>query len=193
MIRKSDYHRSQVLLAPGKVSEEPVSSSGRLSLASNSVITKMVVVRSCMDDDVPELPERHENTDFVHLRLTGLHVVQPDLSTPPAIALQHLQPVVHLVVDLVRGDLELLYAGQVGHGAHVRQGPQLVVRDVQVGDGVELGHPVEVPDHVLTEAQTVDLPDLGVETLHVLDLVVVEVDGPQVRQPGQVCDFFDRI
>ena len=44
MIGKSDYDRSQVLLAPGKVSEEPVSSSGRLSLASNSVIR--MVIRS---------------------------------------------------------------------------------------------------------------------------------------------------
>ena len=139
------------------------------------------------------LPQRHQNTDFVHLCLTGLQVVQSHLPAPPAVALQHLQPVVHLVVDLVRGDLELLYAGELGHCAHVRQGPQLVVGNVQVCDGVEAGHPVEVPDHVLTQVQTVDLPDLGVETLHVLDLVVVEVDAPQVRQSRQVCDFFDQI
>ena len=145
------------------------------------------------DDQSEELPERHENTDFVHLSLAGLHVVQSDLSTPPSVALQHLQPVVHLVVDLVGRDLELLYAGQVGHGAHVRQGPQLVVGDVQVGDGVEFGHPVEVPDHVVTEVQCVNLPDLRVKTLHVLYLVVGEVNVSQVRQSGQICDFFDQI
>lgn len=139
------------------------------------------------------LPERHENADFIHLSLTGLQLVQSDLPTPTSVPLQHLQSVVDLVVHLVGRDLQLLDAGQLGNGAHVRQGPQLVVGDVQVGDGVEFGHPVEVPDHVVTEVQCVDLPDLRVETLHVLYLVVGEVNVSQVRQSGQVCDFFDQI
>lgn len=139
------------------------------------------------------LPERHQDTDLVHLGLAGVEVVQPHLPAPRPVPLQHLQPVVHLVIDLVRGDLQPLHAGQVGHGAHVRQGPQLVVRHVEVGHGVQFRHPVKVPDKVLAEVQVEDLTDLGVETLHVFDLVVAEVDASQMRQSSQVGDFFNEI
>ena len=81
----------------------------------------------------------------------------------------------------------------MGHSAHVSQGPQFVVGHVQVCDGVQSGHTVQVLDHVLAQVQAVDLPNLGVEALHVLDLVVVEVNAPQVRQSRQVCDFFYQI
>ena len=139
------------------------------------------------------LPEGHQHTDFVHLRLTGVQIVQPHLPTAASVALQDLEPVVHLVVDLVGRDLEGLHAGQVGHSAHVRQGPQLVVGHVKVGHGVQLGHAVEVPDVVCAEVQSEDLTDLGVETLHVSDLVLAEVEAPQMRQSGQVCDFFNGV